>query len=49
MPRLEDFVPYQAMVDDNFHFGREDERYEHGVFRALKKPLRLASAPWMRI
>jgi hypothetical protein len=24
--------PYKIMVDDNFHYGEEDERAEHGVF-----------------
>ena len=24
--------PYKVMVDDNFHYMDEDERYQHGVF-----------------
>lgn len=32
-------MPYKVMVDDNFHFGREDERYEHGVFSSAEEAI----------
>jgi hypothetical protein len=28
---------YKVMVDDNFHFMDEDERYEHGVFATAEE------------
>jgi hypothetical protein len=27
------------MVDDNFHFGREDELYQHGVFSGAEEAI----------
>jgi len=27
---------YKVMVDDNFHFTDEDERYQHGIFRTAQ-------------
>ena len=28
-------MPYRVMVDDNFHYQDESERYEHGTFATL--------------
>ena len=29
--------PYKVMVDDNYHYMDESERYEHGVFRTADR------------
>ncbi len=31
--------PYKVMVDDNFHYADEDERFEYGTFRAAEEAL----------
>jgi hypothetical protein len=32
-------MPYTVMVDDNFHYMDEDERYEYGTFATLEEAL----------
>ena len=31
--------PYQVMVDDNFHYGDEDERSEYGIYPTAEEAL----------
>ncbi len=30
---------YKVLVDDNFHFMEEDERYQHGVFPTAEEAI----------
>jgi len=34
-----DMSHYKVMVDDNFHYGEEDERWEYGVFATADEAL----------
>ena len=31
--------PYKVMVDDNYHYMDESERYEHGIFRTADEAI----------
>src|SRR5580700_9104705 len=32
-------LPFKVMVDDNFHYMDEDERYEHGTFATVEEAI----------
>lgn len=32
-------MPFKVMVDDNYHYMDESERYEHGEFRTLSEAI----------
>jgi hypothetical protein len=35
---------YKVMVDDNFHYMNEDERYEHGIFSMAEEAIAACKA-----